>query len=342
MGNCSSKSKSVAKDPADKSLEEIKVKDTSIAQFDEVFKSVSETGNYIVDLNNNIFHAQEKVKELATLLLGAYQIMLSVGSNSTQLKFEYVDADGVVLGKRDWMSPDLDALDCSFVHLKDALNHAMLKYSAATLEITKKGTLKLAGELEESDKQHLLKHVRDINLALFPIKQELMKVSLKDAVSLSKALKASILEIQKQASNMKPRVNINTDGIAEGEIQMSVDLGLDFNKIGGKPKKIWDALMSEEDGDTGLIPTLINAVKEIPSINEKVTAVSDAVKNLPQEPSALQSACTDAGISPLKIPSTIKIIGTNIKQSAAIPSIVATFIDNLRSIATEIKDGFTP
>lgn len=342
MGNCTSKSKSVSKDPADKSLDEVEIKECKIAQFDEVFTSVSETGNYIVTLNNNVVNAEEKVKELATLLLGAYRLKLETVTHSThhELHFKYEDGEGVHLTKRDWMTPDLDALDCSLVQHRDSLNRALSKHSAAVLQVDKKGKVKLSGEVEGKHKQELKHLVQNLNLAVFPVKQELMKVSLKESVNLAKALKCALEEMKKQIKNMKPKVNVDADGIADGDIKISLDLGIDFNKIGGKPKQIWDALMSEEDEEMGLIPTIINTVKELPSIKEKVQAMTDAVKGLPQEPAALQSACTEANISPLQIPSTIKTIGTDIKVSAGVPPMLLTFIENLRSVANEVKEGF--
>jgi len=339
MGCCASSASAAPKHPDDKTIDELVMQDVVVEEFNNTFNSVSDLSNMVATLNNNLVNSVDKMKTLASLLLGAYEVDVEVVKNVPKLSY-VKDEQKCAFDKIPSPSPELKK------SVKD-MNDLLVKFATKIegvegVSLGKKSWRLIVnnyGSATIQQKGQVTNEVINFNNLLFGIKVELMKLSLKEALDLKKAVKDCIAEMKKQVSEMKPKLDIDMEGLAEGNVDIKLDMGFDTNALFGRPKQIWDALMSEDEDDQGLIPTIIATAKELPTISEKLEEVKGAVEALPKDAGAIKDAMPqDAGMK--QTMAAPMNMAKNVAAFGEIPGMVKTLTDNLKDYMNELKDAF--
>uniref|UniRef100_A0A7S3YIS9 Uncharacterized protein n=1 Tax=Heterosigma akashiwo TaxID=2829 RepID=A0A7S3YIS9_HETAK len=308
--------------------------------FSSAFDAVGETGNWIVMLNNNLVDGVERIEELGKLLTGGIQVKVETSKNTVAVVYmreeNKVEVSSLE-GSKEFTkaSATLDKLVEQFNTLVSGVEGLELKAKGSRIKVAS-----MADDMDKTIKKDVKKQVVNLNSALFSVKMEVLKMGGKDALNLAKALKDGLAEMKKQVNNMSPKLKVNTDGIADGEVELEIDFGIDADALFGKPKEVYDALLSEDEENRGLIPIIIETVKELPSIAEKMNELKEAVEGLPKDGAAIKSEAEAAGAAGMELLKIPKKVATNTQEFGKLPGMVKTLTENVKDIVSQVQEAF--
>jgi len=335
MGCKMSKGGGCAKDPEDKTLDELDIQEIGIGAFDDVFSANSDPLNTLVSLNNDLITSVERLKELAAMFLGSKTLVLKVANGAVSAEINETKGD------------DTSVFDAKTLDVKSPVGIAWKNLSDAitALNETPPGTVNLSmkrgrivGVTEEKDpevKNNIRMKVTSVNNAAFCMKKELIIANGKDALDPKKMFK-EIVDNMKGALKDSFRANFNADlsGIAEGKISLDVNFGdIALDVLPKKIRAAYDALL----GDEGLIPTIQNIVSAISDLMPQLEAAKSAIEGLPTEPDAIMDQAKEANLAPMSIPKIPGKIAGNVKQFAGAPVILSTLLQTIRAIVEDMR-----
>jgi hypothetical protein len=127
------------------------------------------------------------------------------------------------------------------------------------------------------------------------------------------------------------------DKLAEGEIDLDIDWGIDFNVLPKNTRKAYDAIMGE-DGLIACIKTVISTCGDLPG---QFADVQGAIDELPKDGPSIKDALTEAGLSGMAIVKTPAKITGNIKQFASAPGILTGLLSTVKSIVGDLQQGLS-
>jgi len=135
--------------------------------------------------------------------------------------------------------------------------------------------------------------------------------------------------------------------LMQGEMNVNLKFGdlspEDLAQLPSKLQKCYDALLSEEEGDEGLIPFLKLAAKECAELQEKGQKLIEAAQALPTSPDELKAmAQDDSGNLTLGFMELLKLPGklaSNSKQLTRLPSIIKGNLETMKSLLLEVSEA---
>jgi len=335
MGCVMSKSGGVAKDPEDKTLDELDIQEIGIASFDDVFSSNSDPLNTLVSLNNDLITSVDRLKELAAMFLGSKTLAVKIANGAVSAEINETKGDDTSV----FDSKTLDAksaVGMAWKALGDAMT-ALNESPPGTVQLSMKRG-RVIGITEEKNpdaKSDIRKKVSSVNNAVFCMRKELIIANGKDALDPKKMFK-EIVDNMKGALKDSFRANFNADlsGIAEGKISLDVNFGdIALDLLPKKIRAAYDALLGEE----GLIPTIQNIVSSITDLMPQLEAAKSSIEGLPTEPDAIMDQAKEADVPPMSIPKIPGKIAGNVKQFASAPVILSTLLSTIRAIVEDMR-----
>jgi hypothetical protein len=171
------KSVNTPRDPADKELDEVEMREIKIPDFDAFFEQAAEPLNKIVEIHNSISQSEENLQAAAAAIQGEAQVRLAVSpSGRVDLDFwkfddkdnEYVFTQAEVEATISDNQALRDAYECTD-RAVGSLNSAIEKPAnlAPTQFIEKRGRL----FIERKGSQDAF--IRDVNISVFSLRKQL-------------------------------------------------------------------------------------------------------------------------------------------------------------------------
>ncbi|KAG6623238.1 uncharacterized protein IUM83_06425 [Phytophthora cinnamomi] len=309
-----SKHVSAPRDPADKELDPIELRQTKIPDFDEFFESAAAPLNELVDIHNGIAGSEEDLKSAAAALQGETQVRLTVdqAGRVALVLWKFDDKDEMhvlTAAERDEklsFSTELKEAFDTTEHAVTQLNTALEKppTNAPLCEYEEK-----RGRLFVTKRGQLDVLVRDVNVAVFTLRKLLMIQA--HVTSLSEAAKVLMTELAK-VEDMST-LSIATDD--KGAIKiMNGDDELDLRKI----KNLRAPVAQLRDAMVDLVDNVQTAVTSVPELAESSAAFVEEAKALPAK---VPDAVSNSGLSITETPKAATATTSNVKALSNGPKI---------------------
>lgn len=351
MGCCSS-SAIPAKDPEDKTLDDVEMEWVWMNDFDTVFSAAADPLNTAVTLNNGIITSIEKIKEAAAAIFGANIIKLEFNNNQVQVGVYSVNDDGSEVeltgDKLEALftgsnGPNFQAAWNAVVQQRDAVNAALPAAPQVSVEVKKGGRLfAKVGEVTREDETNVSTargSIAGFNNVLFKAKLELTRASAEQALNPKTAIIEIFANLKKHISSFVPRVDVDLSGLADGNARFDVSLpDFDPKILPHKIRVAYLALFSESSSDTGLIPTLKDCISQLTSLNDQFKAAQEAIEGLPKD---IAGAAQAANVPMTWIPRATARIASNSKQVASAPAILNQLLDTIRWVIDEVQGAIS-
>ena len=275
---------------------------------DELFKSAAAPLNTLVDLNNSIDGAVNKVKEAAGLLLGNYTVNVTGAGQYQIMKGDAkVELDAV---KKDLAATPVVGVEAA--DHKKALD--FLESSAKELEggpatpaVDANGLCERERDNADNDAQIVAFN----NAVIICRNQFATQVNFGTVITeLKKLLKDITLSI--------------TGSCEEG-------LGVELSKPDLPPaaKAIWEALKA-------CLEALKKCLTLIPDLKTDIMGIVEKAKEFPAK---AKDAASAAGLGAMEIPGVIKAVGGNVKALGSAPGIITTLLGTVKDALGEIKSA---
>lgn len=347
MGCCSSTSVP-AKDPEDKTLDDVDMAWVWIHDFDTVFSAAADPLNTAVGLNNGIITSFEKIKEAAAAIFGANIIKLEFSDNQVKIGVYSVDDDGE---ETELTGDKLEALYTgsnganfqgawnAVLQQRDALNTSLTTAPQVAVEVKKGGRLfAKVGETTRDDEANVSTargNLAGFNNLLFKAKLELTRASAEQALNPKTALVEIFSNLKKHITSFVPRVDVDLSALADGNGRFDVRLpDFDPKILPHKIRVAYLAIFSESVWDTGLIPTIKDCISQIASLNDQFKAAQEAVEGLPKD---IAEAAQAANVSMSWLPRAAARVASNSKEVANAPAILNQLLDTIRWSIEEVQ-----
>ncbi|RLN10141.1 hypothetical protein BBJ28_00018415 [Nothophytophthora sp. Chile5] len=294
------------RDPADKELDPVKMRETKIPSFDAFFESAAAPLNELVEIHNSIAHREESVKAAAAALHGGTQIRLTVErAGQVALVFWcYDDKNQVHVltaaereEKLDFSVELREAFEVSD-HAISTLNTAMQKppTDAPLCQFAEK-----RGRLIVTKREQLDVLVRDVNVAVFTLRKHLMIQA--QVTNLCEAVYDLLEELAKVDNLSALSATTSENGaikIMNGEDP--VDLRA-IDNLTAPAAQLRDAMVE-------LLESMETAAASVPELAESCAAFSEEAKEFPAK---IPDAVTNAGLGNGEIPKVATVTARNVK-----------------------------
>lgn len=372
MGGGGSKGKKTAKDPEDKTLEGIDIAEIGIETFDGVFTTASEPLNSAVTTNNSLVAAVDKLMVAAAALLGAYQTKIEFDEAGKAVSFlifkkDDEEKDVVVVefkakediklaadwekltgGKKPKPGSDEAQFTAAIAGADKATNalSKQLNDGGHAIEITKNRAVLVPKTSEAGDDKKKKKAelaaiavaqaaVNNFNVNMFKVKSCLLKLVMKDGIK--SAIPEVLAGIKQACKDAKPSVKCDFAKLAEGEIDLEIDWGIEIDLLPPRVRKAYDAIM----GDDGLVAEIKTAVTACAAIPGQCEAAQAAIEGLPKDMAEIKALATEAGLGALEIMAIPKKVVANGKSIATAPLIMKGILENVKEICTDLSGGLS-
>jgi hypothetical protein len=373
MGGGGSKNvKKDARDPEDKTLDEVEIDELGIETFDGVFTKASEPLNSAVTTNNSLVAAVDKLTEAAAALLGAYQTKIEFAAEGKAVSFlifkkdddemtvvvvEFKAKEDVKLAA-DWgkltggkqpkpgsdgaqLTAAIAGADKAATALSKQLSdggHAIeIKNNRAVLvpKTSEAGDDKKKKKAELAAKAAAQAAVNNFNVNMFKVKSCLLKLVIEDGIK--SAIPEVLAGIKKACENAKPSVKCDFAKLAEGDIDLEIDWGIEIDLLPPRVRKAYDAIM----GDDGLVAEIKKAVAACAAIPGQCEAAKTEIEGLPKDMKEIGDLAKEAGLGPMEILKIPKKVLANSKSIATAPGIAKGILDNVKEICAELTSGLS-
>lgn len=264
------KNVSAARDPLDKELDELEMRETKLPDFDAFFERAAEPLNNMVGIHNSIAQSEENLQAAAAAIQGEAQVRLSVGATGrVDLDmWRFDDKDNEVVFSQQEIEAKLSAdpaLRDAFERTEQALanlNSAVDQPTnlAPTQFSVKRGRL----FVERKGGQDAL--IRDVNLAIFSLRKQLAIAA--HVSGLSQAVVIFIKELAKVQELGPLSADTNEDGRI---VVMCGEQELDLRKMDNLSKpvaQLRDALVE-------LLENVETAATSVPELAEQSSAFAE-------------------------------------------------------------------
>ncbi|KAJ0399568.1 hypothetical protein ATCC90586_009765 [Pythium insidiosum] len=325
------KSVHAARDPEDKELEEVEMKEVKIPDFDGFFERAAAPLNEMVEIHNGIFLSEEALKEAAAALQGETMVRVSVdGSGRVEMCFwrfdekeneevlttaqveEKLDAS---LDLRDAHQRTLQAIQALHAALDKGANAGRSQYGV------KRGRLMVSSKGPQDSQ------VRDVNIALFSLRKYLAVSA--HVTNLSESVKIFLNE----RSKVQDVRNLSVETADDGSIKiMNGDKEFDLRWMDNlsKPMQMFrDALVD-------LLENVQTAATSVPELVEQSNAF---VAEAQEFPSKVPEAASSAGLGMTEIPKAALATAGNVKSLSQGPHIAASTTAMMKYAATELTEA---
>lgn len=304
----------VPRDPADKELDPLEMRETKIGEFDTFFESASAPLNELVEIHNSLAASEENLKAAAAGLQGEAQLRLAVGRGDQVTlelwRFNDKGEEVVISG------PELDdklAFSVALREAFDAVQHAIDVLNAALDKPTDTPRVQFEakrGRLFVSRRGALDVLVRDVNVAAFTLRKHLMLQA--HVTSLGEAVKLLFTELSKveDLSAVSVAQDEETGAITLMNGEEPMDLKR-MNKLSAPVRQLRDALVE-------LLENVQTAVVSVPELADSSAAFAEEAQTFPTR---VPEAVSNAGLSITEMPKAASATGANAKALSNGPKI---------------------
>ena len=313
------------RDPDDKFIDEIKMKKTKIAEFDEVFDKAADPLNSLMTLNNCTVDSVEQLKEATALAQGQCKIELSEKNTALSIRFTKIDEKGNVtvvpekeMNAKYDESVELAVAKDSAMHLLSSLNHSLSDdFSDSEWRIFK-GRLRITKSGDQDSR------IRAFNRSLFTFRKHLAaQVHMPGIKGAMNILKKDLDQ------DCMPSVSFDDNGAPKISFGDDSKLGNVEKKLSPQTRLVFNAMKEFQDSCT-------EAAEQLPAITEHMDSLSSEAAEFPAK---VQDVCMDAGLSPTEIMGAAKKINTNMKLLASGPQISKSVMKTIKETAAELRDA---
>lgn len=327
----------VPRDPADKELDPIELRETKIPDFDAFFESAFAPLNELVDIHNGLALSEENLKAAAAALQGEAQLRMLVIQGSVALelfRFEQVDEETfdevLVAGK------ELDDKLAASVALReafDAVQHAISELNVALLKPEAAGGNAVQfepklGRLLVTRRGEGDVLVRDVNVALFTLRKHLMLQA--HVASLREA--AAILFQAVAKSEDLSQLSVAVDEDSGAPTLMNGDEPLELKRL----NKLARPVAQLRDAMVELVENVQSAAQSVPELAQ---ASADFAEQAQGFPTQVPSAVSDAGLSITELPKAASATGGNAKALGNGPKIARATLAMVQYAARELIEA---
>jgi hypothetical protein len=304
----------VPRDPADKELDPIEMRETKIEDFDAFFESAAAPLNELVEIHNSIAQSEENLKAAAAALQGETQIRLTVErAGQVALVFwRFDDKDQVhvltAAEREEKLNFSVELREAFEVsdHAISTLNTAMQKppTDAPLCEFAEK-----RGRLFVTKRGQLDVLVRDVNVAVFSLRKHLMIQA--HVTNLCEAVQILLKELAKVEDLSALSVTTDEDGaikLMNGEDEM------DLRKI----DNLTAPVAQLRDAMVELLENVQTAATSVPELAESCAAFSEEAKEFPAK---IPDAVSNSGLGITEMPKAATATTSNVKALGNGPKI---------------------
>lgn len=332
-GAAMSKHVNTPRDPADKELDEVEMRETKIPDFDAFFEQAAEPLNKMVEIHNSIAQSEENLDAAAAAIQGEAQVRLSIAATGR------VDLDLWKFDDKDneyvFTQVEVEAKVSANQALRDAYErteHALGNLNSAvdqptnlspTQFIVKRGRL----FIERKGSQDAF--IRDVNVSIFSLRKQL---ALEAGVS---GLKEGVVIFVKEFAKVQDVGPLSASTDEDGKIVvMCGDQELDLRKMDHLSKpvaQLRDALVE-------LLENVQTAATSVPELSEQSAALAEEAQTFPGKvPDAVSESDLGLGDKAKALGATTM----NAKALSSGPKIAKATAVMITYAGTEIKQAMS-
>ncbi|DAZ94868.1 TPA: hypothetical protein N0F65_008170 [Lagenidium giganteum] len=331
-GSAVSKHVHAPRDPEDKELDEIEMKETKIEDFDSFFERAAAPVNQLVELHNSIAQSEDNLKSAAAAIQGEAQVRVLVsgsGRVDTQMwAFDEKEEEHVF--SVDEVNTKLSTSTC----LREAFERVQVAQDQlhAALELPSNKTptkfISKRGRLFVTRKGAQDQLVREVNVALFTFRKELMKQS--HGSRLSDAVKIFLKELSKVHDI--DALDVTADEETGAVKIMNGDEELDLKKM----DKLSKPVAQLRDAIADLLENLETAGQSVP---ELASQSSDLATEAQELPSKIPDAVMSSGLSITDTPKAASATASNISALSNGPKIAKATAQMIAYAGREVTEA---
>lgn len=331
-GSAVGKSVNTPRDPADKELDEVEMRETKIPDFDAFFERAAEPLNKMVEIHNSIGQSEENLQAAAAAIQGEAQVCLTVTpSGRVDLDFwKFDDKDNEYV----FTQAEVEAAVNDNQALRDAYertDHAISNLNSAVEQPTNLAPtqfIEKRGRLFIERKGNQDAFIRDVNIAVFSLRKQL---ALAAGVN---GLKEGVVIFVKELAKVQELGPLSADTDENGAIVvMCGDQELDLRKLNlSKPaQQLRDALVE-------LLENVQTAATSVPELAEQSAAFTEEAQTLSGR---VGDAVSDSDLGLADKAKAMHATSVNTKALASAPKIAKATTMMIKYAGTELKQAMS-
>ncbi|GLD96934.1 hypothetical protein PINS_up005617 [Pythium insidiosum] len=317
------------RDPDDRELEAVEMKEVKIPDFDSFFGSAAGPLNEMVEIHNGILLSEENLKEAAAAMQGETQLRLIVsGSGRVSIcmwRYDEKEREQVLTANQ------VEEKIASNKALREAYEHARHAIDALNAQLEKGGSnsprsrfVEKRGRLHITSKGSQDRFVRDVNITLFSLRKQMAIVA--HVTNLSDSMKIFLKEV----SQIQDISTLNVQTNEEGAIRLALgDEELDLRSM----DKLSKPGLQFRDALVNLLENIETAAESMPELVEQTNSFISEAQGFP---SKVPDAASSAGLGFTEIPKATMATGGNVKSLSAGPTIASSTMTMMKYAATEL------
>lgn len=325
----------VPRDPADKELDPIELRETKIPDFDAFFESAFAPLNELVDIHNGLALSEENLKSAAAALQGEAQLrMLAIQSSVALELFKFVQVDEETFEEVVIAGNELDDKLAGSVALREAFDvvqHAITELNAALMKPETTNVVQFEpkhGRLLVTRRGEGDVLVRDVNVALFTLRKHLM-------------LHAHVASLQEAAAILFQAV-AKTEDLSQLSVAVDEETGAPTLMNGDEPlelkrmNKLAQPVAQLRDAMVELVENAQSAAESVPELAQASTDFAEQAQAFPTQ---VPQAVSDAGLSITELPKAATATSGNVKALGNGPKIARATLAMVQYAARELIEA---
>lgn len=316
------------RDPADKELDALEMKETKIQDFDDFFERAADPLNEMVEIHNSIAQSEENLKSAAAAIQGEAQVRLCVDNRVGLMVWRFDDKDEEMVYTPAEIEERLNQ-DATLREAYERLNHAIQNLNEALgkpLVIGASQFESRRGRLFVTKKGDHDSFVRDVNVAVFSLRKQLMLLA--HVSGLSEAAKLLISEIAKSQDISALRVEQDENGAVK---LMNGDDEVDLKRL-----KLAKPAGQLRDAMVDLLNNVQTAATSVPELAQEVANFAEEAKTFPGK---IPDAVSNSGLGITEIPKATSSTVSNGKALGNGPKIAKATTMMIQYDARELSDA---
>lgn len=319
------------RDPADKELDALEMKETKIQDFDDFFERAAAPLNEMVEIHNSIAQSEETLKAAAAAIQGEAQVRLCVDGTMGRVSltvWRFDDKDEEMVYTQSQIEERLNQ-DATLREAYERLNHAIQNLNEALDKPMVVGPSQFdsrRGRLFVTKKGDHDRFVRDVNVAVFSLRKQLMLLA--HISGLSEAVKLLISEIAKSQDISALRVEQDENGAIK---LMNGDDEVDLKRL-----KLAKPAGQLRDAMVDLIDNVQTAATSVPELAQEVANFAEEAKSFPGK---IPDAVSNSGLGMTEIPKATSSTVSNGKALGNGPKIAKATTMMIQYAAQELTDA---
>jgi hypothetical protein len=326
-----SKNVNTARDPADKELDAIEMRETKLPDFDAFFEQAAGPLNGLVEIHNAIVQSEENLKSAAAAIQGEVQVRLNVSATGrVDLELWKFDVKGNEYVLTHAEVEEKLAADAALRDAFDRSEHAIANLNLAAEQPANLAPTQFTpkrGRLFVTTKGSQDALVRDVNVAVFTLRKQL---ALAANVSL---LSQGIIIFIKELAKVEELGPLSVETDEDGTITvMCGEQELNLRKMG----KLSEPVVQLRDALVALLENVQTAATSLPELSAQCATFCEEAQTFPGKvPDAVQNS--DLGVTAL--PKVSLATSANVKALAKGPTVAQATTAMIQYAGSELKQA---